>query len=58
MLLTAFLFSERFVGSFARTIRFPQAVDAEKSQAKYENGLLSLTLPTKEKEKNRVITIQ
>ncbi len=45
--------------SFKRSFNIDQTVDAEKIQAKYENGLLKLLLPKKEeaKESSRQINI-
>jgi HSP20 family protein len=37
--------SERHYGSFARSFRVPQDVDASKIEAKFEKGVLALTLP-------------
>lgn len=39
--------SERYFGSVARSFQLPQEVDAAKSKAKYDNGVLTLTLPKK-----------
>lgn len=40
--------------SFQRTFQLPKdVVDADKIQAKYENGLLHLTIPKKEQAKQR-----
>lgn len=36
---------ERSYGSFQRTFRVPASVDADKIEAKFENGLLKVTLP-------------
>lgn len=36
---------ERSVGSFARSIRLPFAVDPEQVQATFEDGVLNITLP-------------
>lgn len=36
---------ERRFGQFQRLIRLPEPVDAEKTQAVYENGVLMITLP-------------
>lgn len=36
---------ERSYGSFCRSFTLPVEVDAEKTGAKYENGMLNITLP-------------
>lgn len=36
---------ERFAGKFARTLRLSEKVDAEKIEARFENGVLRLVLP-------------
>lgn len=42
------LYSERSHESYARSFELPQAVDSAKAVAKFENGVLTLTLPKKE----------
>lgn len=45
--------SERRYGSFQRSFRIPENVDAEKIGATFKNGILTLTLPkTKESQQN------
>lgn len=44
-------------GSFARTLRLPPTVDAEHAQAKFEHGVLTLTLPKKPEARARSIKI-
>lgn len=44
-------------GSFQRSLRLPPTVDAEKADAKFENGVLSLTLPKKPEAQARSIKI-
>jgi HSP20 family protein len=39
--------SERYVGAFARGFSLPVEIDDAQSAAKYENGVLTLTLPKK-----------
>lgn len=39
--------SERYFGSVARSFQLPQDVDQSQAKAKYENGVLTLTLPKK-----------
>jgi len=52
------LYSERSSESYARVFELPQTVDAAATVAKFENGLLTLTLPKKEVAKTRRIEIQ
>jgi HSP20 family protein len=48
---------ERYQGSFYREVSLSQAVDAERISAKYKNGVLKVTLPKKEEEKEKEISI-
>ena len=41
------LYRERSAARYARTVSLPAEVDAAASQAKFENGVLTLTLPKK-----------
>ncbi len=41
------LYSERTHESYARAFELPQAVDAQAADAKFDNGVLTLTLPKK-----------
>ena len=41
------LYSERSQESYARSFELPQLVDAAESTARFENGILTLTLPKK-----------
>lgn len=52
-----YLLKERGHGSISRTFRLPFAVDAEKAQAEYHDGVLTLTLPKLESAKPRQISI-
>jgi HSP20 family protein len=47
-------------GSFSRSFRVDRTVDVDKAQARYENGVLWLTLPKKEEAKrvSRKIDVQ
>jgi len=49
---------ERPVGRFNRTVTLPVLVDADKVEAKYEDGVLKLTLPKSEAAKPRKITVR
>jgi len=40
--------SERYFGSVSRGIQLPQDVDQGQAKAKYDNGVLTLTLPKKQ----------
>ena len=54
----AWVRQERPFGKFARVVTLPALVDADKVEAKYENGVLRLTLPKHEAAKPRKITVQ
>ena len=49
--------TERFYGSFCRTIKLPSPVCEEKVKASYQDGVLSLTLPKREEAKPKQIRI-
>lgn len=40
--------SERYFGSISRSFQLPQEFDASQSKAKYDKGVLTLTLPKKQ----------
>lgn len=48
---------ERAYGAFRRTIPLPRNVDAEKAEASYRNGVLSVRLPKVASEKGRSIPV-
>ncbi len=48
---------ERGCGKFARSIQLPFAVDANKVEASFENGVLTINLPRKEEEKPKKIKV-
>ena len=50
--------NERGVGAFVRTVRLPFAVENDKVGAKYENGVLTITLPRQEATKPKRIEIK
>jgi HSP20 family protein len=49
---------ERQYGRFSRTVSLPTAVIAEKADAQFEQGILTLTLPKAEDAKPKVITVK
>ncbi|WP_250126072.1 Hsp20/alpha crystallin family protein [Chroococcidiopsis sp. CCMEE 29] len=49
--------SEFRYGRFQRVIPLPARIQNDKVQAEFKNGVLCLTMPKAEEEKNRVVTI-
>ncbi|WP_312791599.1 Hsp20/alpha crystallin family protein [Diaphorobacter nitroreducens] len=49
--------SERYFGSVARSFQLPVDVDAAQCKAKYDNGVLTLTLAKKQGNKTQRLTI-
>jgi HSP20 family protein len=49
---------ERGFGQFLRQVTLPAMVDADKVEAKYEQGVLKLTMPKSEAAKPRKITVK
>ena len=49
---------ERNHGSFSRTLQLPFHVEAGKVEAKYEKGILKITLPRAETDKPRKISVK
>jgi len=49
---------ERRYGSFSRSIALPEGLDAEKADATFEDGLLTLTIPKAPEAKAKVIKIK
>lgn len=49
---------ERVFGKFQRTLKLPAPIDAEKVEAKLENGVLLVTLPKAEEAKPRRISVK
>lgn len=50
--------TERFHGSFARSFTLPDAVKADRVDASYKDGVLSLTIPKEEEAKPKSIDIK
>lgn len=53
-----YFYSERFYGSFSRTLEFPTEIQAEKVKASYKDGVLELTLPKSENAKPKLINVE
>lgn len=50
--------AERVHGTFERSVRLPEFVDAEKIDASFTNGLLTVTIPKAQAAQPRKITIR
>lgn len=49
--------SEFRYGRFQRVIPLPTRIQNDKVQAEFQNGVLCLTLPKAEEERNKVVTV-
>jgi HSP20 family protein len=49
---------ERAYGAFSRSFSLPTTVDPVKIAAKYENGVLTVTLPVREESRPRSINVE
>jgi HSP20 family protein len=49
---------ERSFGSFQRSVQIPGGFKADAVEAKFQNGVLRVTLPKREEAKPRTITVQ
>lgn len=50
--------SERYVGSVARSFQLPEDIDNSAAKARYENGVLTLTLPKRVASAGQKLTIE
>jgi len=50
--------TERFIGRFQRTISLPSPVQADKVNAAYKDGILTVTLPKTEEAKPKQIDVK
>ena len=48
---------ESYYGTFTRSFRLPDTVDAEKISAEYKNGVLTITIPQRPEVKPREIPV-
>ncbi|MGC8827113.1 MAG: Hsp20/alpha crystallin family protein [Anaerolineae bacterium] len=53
-----YIFQERAYGPFSRTLTLNVPVDAEKAEATFENGILTLTIPKAESVKPKTIKVK
>jgi HSP20 family protein len=49
---------ERRYGKFMRSITLPERAEADKAEAEFENGVLTLTVPKREEAKAKSIQVQ
>jgi HSP20 family protein len=54
---TKLLRTERYYGSVSRSFTLDESVDQDAAQAKYENGVLQLTLPKKHNGQSHILKI-
>ena len=50
-------YSEFYYGTFQRTVKLPIAIQNDRVQAEFHNGILTLTLPKVEEAVNRVVKV-
>jgi len=50
--------SERYFGSVARSFQLPADIDASQARAKYDHGILTLTLPKKQNHTAQRLNIE
>ena len=50
--------SERFYGAVERSFQLPLEIDSAQAKARYDNGVLTLTLPKKQGVQTRRLTIE
>jgi HSP20 family protein len=53
-----YLIRERRAGTYLRTLALPTAIDADKAEAKFEGGVLTLILPKSESAKSTQISVR
>lgn len=51
-------FSEFYYGSFSRSFTFPTPVDAERVEARYDAGVLNITIPKSGSTRTRQISVK
>ncbi len=53
----SYMVRERRSGSFIRSLRLPESVDADQAKPNFENGVLTITLPKVESKKAKHLTV-
>ncbi len=53
----SYMVRERRSGSFIRSLRLPETVDADQAKPNYDNGVLTITLPKVESKKAKHLTV-
>jgi HSP20 family protein len=53
-----YLRRERRYGSFSRTVSLPEGLEGDKAEAKFDNGVLTLTIPKSEQIKPKKIQVK
>ena len=53
-----FVRKERSSRTFSRRVSLPESVDTDSIKAKYENGVLRIELPKKEKKKKKEVEVE
>jgi len=49
---------ERSYGAFSRTVRLPAVIDADKVEATFKDGILTINLPKREEAKTRRVKVE
>jgi HSP20 family protein len=53
-----YFYQERRYGSFSRSVLIPVAIDPDKAEATFENGVMTLTIPKVEPAKTKQIKVK
>jgi len=53
-----YFYKESCYGSFSRSVLIPVAIDSEKAEATFENGVMTLTIPKAEPAKTKQIKVK
>ncbi len=53
-----YLYHEHRYGGFSRSVSLPHALQSEKAEATFENGILTITIPRAEEAKPKTIEIK